>query len=93
MSSLREVHLGMRESMEDEGGSSAAVLGSCLGASVLSFVRECETHWRMGVVAIVVTLIAYHKLCPDKHSNSKEKKQDYKSHVKTNCKKTKRKYM
>ena len=26
-------------------------------------------------------------MCPDKHSNSKEKKQDYKSHVKTiSCK-------
>ena len=74
MSSLREVHLGMRESMEDEGGSSAAVLGSCLGASVLSFVRECETHWRMGVVAIVVTLIAYHKLCLKQRSREKKKK-------------------
>ena len=64
----------MRESMEDEGGSSAAVLGSCLGASVLSFVRECETHWRMGVVAIVVTLIAYHKLCLKQRSREKKKK-------------------
>lgn len=61
--------------MEDEGGSSAAVLGSCLGASVLSFVRECETHWRMGVVAIVVTLIAYHKLCLKQRSREKKKKQ------------------
>lgn len=49
MSSLREVHLGIRERREVEGSSST---------SVLSFVGECEMHWRMDT-AIVETLIAY----------------------------------
>lgn len=57
LSSLREVHLGMRERREGEG-SSAKVVDSCLGVSVLSLVGECEMHWRMGAAIVVVRLIA-----------------------------------
>lgn len=53
---MREVHLGMRERMEGEEGSSAKEMDSCLGVSELSFLGECKMHWRMGV-AIVVTLL------------------------------------